>query len=155
MAVLPTPGADINVWGDKLNTWLLVDHNADGTNKSVQTLELKVISDTTTLTTGDGQLIFVIPPSLNGLTLVDADAFVTTVSSSGLPTIQLRNITDSVDILSTRITIDASEKNSFTAATQPVINGANAGVTTGDEIAIDVDVAGTGAKGLGVILKFA
>lgn len=32
MATLPTPGGDNNTWGDELNEWLLVDHNADGTN---------------------------------------------------------------------------------------------------------------------------
>jgi len=31
MATLPTPGGDINTWGDELNTYLLVSHNADGT----------------------------------------------------------------------------------------------------------------------------
>lgn len=30
----------------------------------------------------------------------------------------------------------------------------NDGVATGDRIAIDVDAAGTGARGLGVILRF-
>jgi Pectate lyase superfamily protein len=31
VAVLPTPGASIGVWGAALNTWLQVAHNADGT----------------------------------------------------------------------------------------------------------------------------
>jgi hypothetical protein len=116
--------------------------------------EIKVFSDTQTVETGDGKFIFAIPSDLDGLRLVDADAYVTTVSSSGTPTVQIRNVTDSVDILSTRITIDASEFTSYTAATPPVINTANDDVATGDRIAIDVDVAGTGARGLGVILRF-
>lgn len=33
MARLPTPGSDANVWGDVLNTFLTVEHNADGTLK--------------------------------------------------------------------------------------------------------------------------
>lgn len=33
MATLPTPGADIGSWGDELNTFLLVAHNTDGTQK--------------------------------------------------------------------------------------------------------------------------
>jgi hypothetical protein len=57
-------------------------------------------------------------------------------------------------MLTTKITIDASEFTSYTAATAPVIDSANKDVATGDLIAIDVDVAGTGAKGLGVILTF-
>jgi hypothetical protein len=118
-------------------------------------LQLKIIDDTTTLTTGDAKLIFACDDSMNGLNLVDADAFVTTVSSSGLPTVQIRNVTDSVDMLSTKISIDASEFTSYTAATAPVIDGAHDDVATGDLISVDVDVAGTGAKGLGVILSFA
>jgi hypothetical protein len=39
-------------------------------------------------------------------------------------------------------------------ATAAVINTDYDDVATGDLIAIDVDVAGTGAKGLGVILTF-
>lgn len=118
-------------------------------------VQLKVIADAATLTTGDGQLVFAIPAALNGLNLTAAQAFVTTVSSSGTPTVQLRNVTDSVDMLSTRITIDANEFTSYTAAAPPVIDTAHDDVATGDLIAVDVDVAGTGAKGLGVLLTFA
>ncbi len=118
-------------------------------------VQLKIIDDATTLTTGDGKLIFACDDSMNGLNLVDADAYVTTESSSGLPTVQLRNVTDSVDMLTTKISIDASETTSYTAAAAPVIDTAHDDVATGDLIAIDVDVAGTGAKGLGVILTFA
>ena len=67
---------------------------------------------------------------------------------------QIRNITQTADMLTTKITIDASEFTSYTAATAPVIDTGNDDVATGDLIAIDVDVAGTGAKGLGVILTF-
>lgn len=117
-------------------------------------LQIKVIGDTNTLATGDNQIVFGISDDMNGLRLVDADAEVTTVSSSGTPTIQLRNVTAGVDMLSTRITIDANEYSSYTAATAPVIDTPNAGVSTADRIAVDVDVAGTGAKGLIVYAAF-
>lgn len=106
------------------------------------------------LTTGDGKANIFIPAALNGMNLVLAHAAVTTVSSSGLPTIQIANVTDAVDMLSTRITIDASEKTSHTAATPSVIDTSKDDVTTGDELRIDVDVAGTGTKGLVIILTF-
>ena len=106
------------------------------------------------LTTGDGKFYYWVPPELNGMNLVDADAMVGTVSSSGTPTIQIRNVTDTADMLSTRITIDANENTSYTAATAPVINAATDDVATGDQLAIDVDVAGTGTKGLSVVLTF-
>jgi hypothetical protein len=57
-------------------------------------------------------------------------------------------------MLSTRITIDANEKTSYTAATAPVINATYDDVATGDLLAIDIDGAGTGAKGLMVMLQF-
>lgn len=117
-------------------------------------LEVKVFDDATTVTTGDGKMIFCIPLALNGCDLTAVAGFITTVSSSGTPTVQIRNVTQTADMLSTRITIDASEFTSYTAATPPVIDTGNDDVATGDLIAVDVDVAGTGAKGLGVILTF-
>lgn len=95
-----------------------------------------------------------IPAELNGMNLVDIEAYVTTVSSSGLPTVQIRNITQTADMLTTKVSIDASENTSLTAATAPVIDTGNDDVATGDLIAVDVDVSGTGAKGLGVVMSF-
>lgn len=115
---------------------------------------IKVLANDTALTTGDGKAYFTIPDALNGMNLVDADAAVYTASSSGTPTIQIHNLTDTADMLSTLITIDANEYSSYTAATPPVINGAADDVATGDRIRIDVDVAGTGTAGLDVILTF-
>jgi hypothetical protein len=113
---------------------------------------IKVFADDILNTVGDGKFIFAMPEDLDGMVLTSVAGFVTTVSSSGLVTVQVRNITDAVDILSTRVTIDASEFTSYTAATAPVINTANDDLATGDLIAIDVDGVGTGSKGLGVIL---
>lgn len=115
---------------------------------------IPVIHPDEELSIQDGVFTFTIPSQFNGLQLTDADAIVHTVSSSGLPTVQIHNLTDAVDMLSTPITIDASEYNSFTAATQPVISVANCNVATGDRIRIDVDVAGTDTSGLDVILVF-
>jgi hypothetical protein len=115
---------------------------------------IKVFADAQTLSAGDGKFIFSCTEDMDELNLIDAQAYVTTVSSSGTPTIQIRNVTDAVDMLSTRITIDVNEKSSTTAAAQRVINTATDDVATADEIAIDVDTAGTGAKGLGVMLTF-
>lgn len=143
---LDSSGARIHYYDFANNSWRTVT--------TTGRFELKIIDDTTTLTTGDGKLIFMIPTFLNGLNLTVAHAFVTTVSSSDAPTIQIRNVTDSVDMLSTKITIDANETTSYTAATAPVIDTAHDDVATGDLIAIDVDAAGTGAKGLGVYLEF-
>lgn len=125
-----------------------------GSDLGKRVIQVKVIDDLTTLTTGDGKVIFLIPQELNGYNLVGANAFVSTVSSSGTPTIQIRNVTDAVDMLSTRITIDANEYTSYTAAAAAVVNTTYDDVATGDRLAVDVDVAGTGAKGLGIVLTF-
>ena len=114
----------------------------------------QVIADDTALTVEDGKMYFTVPPLLNGMNLVDADAAVATVSTSGLPTIQIRNQTDSVDMLSTAITIDENEFASYTAATPPVIDTDKDDVATGDVLRIDVDLAGTGTLGLHVVLTF-
>jgi hypothetical protein len=106
------------------------------------------------ITTGDGKAYFRVNSVLNGYNLVGVAAHVTTVSSVGIPTIQIANVTDTVDMLSTKLTIDATEKDSSTAATPAVIDATKDDVATGDELRIDIDVAGTGAKGLSVDLTF-
>lgn len=106
------------------------------------------------ITTGDGKAYFRVPSTLNGMNLVAVAAHVTTASSSGTPTIQIANVTQAVDMLSTKITIDANETDSSTAAAAAVIDGANDDVATADELRIDVDVAGTGTKGLIVEMQF-
>jgi len=129
----------------------------DGLAHSVygkEIVQVKVFDDATAVAIGDGAIIFFIPSELNGYNLVTAHAGVSTVSSSGAPTVQIHNVTQAADMLSTRITIDANEKTSYTAAAPPVIDTANDDVATGDEIRIDIDVAGTGCKGLAVILSF-
>lgn len=117
-------------------------------------LHFKVTQDgssATALATGDGQLIAEIIPELDGARPIRVRAYVTTVSTAAGPiSIQIRNITQAVDILSTAITIDDNELSSKTAATAAVIK--THVFKDGDQIAIDVDTAGTGAKGLGVYI---
>jgi hypothetical protein len=130
--------------------WIQV---SGGSASTVARFEIKVISDTSDFRTGDGQFLFAIPIDINGFSLSSVAGFVTTVGSS-LTTVQIRNATTANDMLSTAITIDVSETTSYTAATPPVINPTFAIVSTADLIAVDIDGAGTGAKGLGVILGF-
>lgn len=115
--------------------------------------EIKVFGDTNVVATGDGKFIWGIPEDLDGWEIFHVFSFVSTVSSSGLVTVQIRNITAGVDTLSTPVTIDAGDFTSYGAATEAVIDTANAGVSVADLMSIDVDAAGTGAKGLGVGLR--
>ena len=113
-----------------------------------------VIADHTALTTGTGKMYFTVPPTLNGMNLIDADAMVHSVSTSGLPTIKILNETDGNFMLSTPITIDVAEYSSYTATTPPVIDTTKDDVVTGDLLRIDVDGAGTETEGLHVVLTF-
>jgi hypothetical protein len=118
--------------------------------------EIKVFEDDVVVTPGDAAWILPLGQDLDASVLIGCEAFVTTASSSGGIQVQLRNITNgNVDMLSTKLNIDPNEKSWETAATQPVINLANDDVSSSDEIAIDVDAAGVGAKGLTIILYFA
>lgn len=106
------------------------------------------------ITTGDGKTYFRVPSVMNGYNLVAIAGSLTTASSSGIPTIQIRNSTQTADMLTTKLTIDASETDSSTATTPAVIDTANDDVATGDKLHVDIDVSGTGAKGLYVELTF-
>ena len=121
------------------------------------------VGSATTLTTGDGkgEVFYRVPSELNGWNLVGVAAAVDTVSSSGTPTFQVRRrrltsatATSDADMLSTAITIDASEFDSKDATTAAVINTSNDDVNTGDRIFADCDTAGTGTKGMSITLVF-
>lgn len=123
-----------------------------GSNTGKRVIQIKLWDETTAITVGDGRFIFRVPAEMAGMVITSVRAYVTTVSSSGTPTFQIRSITDSVDVLSTLLTIDVSEKSSTTAVTAAVINTANDDLADDEELAIDIDVAGTGAKGAGITI---
>jgi hypothetical protein len=118
-----------------------------------KTVVLKVISETTVLTT-DHTGLFTVPLILNGMDLVQAEAAIYGVSSSNLVTVQIHNLTDTADMLGTEITIKVGEFNSYTADARSAVNAAAENVATGDRFRIDVDGAGTGTDGLDIILTF-
>lgn len=115
-----------------------------------------VFAPTETLATGDGRAYFPIPPELNNYNLIVPHAQVATAPTSSNISIQIHNVTDGVDMLSTPLTIDDGEKSSHTAATPPVVNGAADDVVTGDLLRVDVDAVGSGVAGVGlwVALRF-
>lgn len=79
-------------------------------------------------------------------TVTAVRASVSTASSSGLPTVDINE--GGSTILSTKLTIDANEKTSTTAANAAVIS--DTAIADDAEITFDIDTAGTGAKGLKV-----
>ena len=141
-----------------LNMWIMGKDETyvDNAVADIKTrvVVLKVIADDTALTTGNGKMYFTVPVELNGWDLVTVGAHVYTVSSSGAITVQIHNLTDTADMLSTAITIDAGDKDSKDATTAAVIDTSHDDVATGDEIRIDVDGAGTDTEGLEIRMGF-
>jgi len=106
------------------------------------------------LETGDLKAYFRAPAVMSGWNLVAITGSVSTVSSSGVVNVMLRNVTQTADILSTALTIDASEKDSSTAAAAAVIDTGEDDLTTADQIAVDIDGAGTDTLGLYIELTY-
>jgi len=103
--------------------------------------------ETTALTTGTGKVTFRVP---SAFTLTGVRASLTTAQSSGsIFTVDINQNGSSV--LSTKLTIDNTEKTSVTAATPAVIS--TSAITDDAEITIDIDQIGNGtAKGLKITL---
>jgi hypothetical protein len=114
---------------------------------------IKCLGDLQLLTTGDGLFYFEIDEDLNGYRLHKAEAYLG-VAGTGTTTIQLYNQDRALDMLSTRIQIDSTERKSINASVRSVVNETNALVSVGDMIRVDVDAAATGGKGLGLRLRF-
>lgn len=146
------PNADrVLIWddsaGDFVGATLTSNLEINGTTiRAIETHIIAASDETTTITTGTNKATFALPYAF---TVTAVGASVNTVSSSGTPTIDINEA--GVTILSTKITIDASEKTSLTAAVAAVISDAS--IAAGAEIGIDIDVAGTGAKGLKVWIR--
>lgn len=105
-----------------------------------------ISDESTAITTGTAKVTIRAPRAMTLSTVLGS---LNTVSSSGTPTFDV-NVNGST-ILSTKLTIDASEKTSTTAAV-PVVLSSTA-IALDDEITFDIDVAGTGAKGAKIVLK--
>jgi hypothetical protein len=103
--------------------------------------------ETTALTTGTAKITFRMP---RAVTLTSVRASLTTAQASGsIFTVDINEAGTS--ILSTKLTIDNTEKTSTTAATPPVIS--DTALADDAEMTIDIDQIGDGtAKGLKVTL---
>ena len=102
---------------------------------------------TATITTGTAKFTHRAWPAC---TVNYARAWVVTASSSGKPTFDIND--DGVSIFdTTKLEIDANETSSVTAAASPTI--LNPTIANDSVITIDIDVAGTGAKGWGVMMN--
>jgi hypothetical protein len=115
---------------------------------------VKLFSDSQVVAVGDGRFTITLGQDTDGYTLQRVRLGVSTVSSSGIVQVQLNRQRGAADMLLTRIQIDANEYDSQDASLPYVIDTANDDVLNEDRIRIDVDSAGTGAKGLEIELLF-
>lgn len=146
----------IDATGDDANVSFEINPKGTGVVKSKVTLELTLFGSDADMETGDGKAWFRVPKELDGMNLVAVAGAVYTAGTTGTCDIQVRNHTDTADMLSTKLTIDSAETDSSTAATPAVINTATDDVVEGDIIAIDVDaIHTTPAQGCKVQLTFA
>lgn len=112
---------------------------------NMETLVIAIGDETTAITTGTAKVTFRMPYAFK---VNKVKASLTTASSSGNPAFDINE--GGVSILSTTITIDANELTSATAATPAVIS--DSALADDAEITIDIDTAGTGAKGAKIYL---
>lgn len=116
-----------------------LDHQAE-------MLIVAISDETTAITTGTAKITFYMPFNC---TLVEAWVGLSAQSTSGNPAFDVNKA--GVSIFSTTITVDANEDTSLTAATPPVISTSS--FTKGDKMTVDIDTAGTGAKGAKLYLS--
>lgn len=122
-------------------------------NEPTYCIQFSVIPHDEALASGDDQFEWTVPARLNGYKIVSIHGGVHTVSSSGAITFQFYHQRHGQDILSTALTIDATEFNSYTAATPHVVNASYDDLETGDRIRCDCDGDGTGTEGWDVIIE--
>lgn len=110
-----------------------------------QVIVVACSDETTALTAGAAKVTFRMPFKM---ALSDIRANLNTASSSGVVTVDVNE--GGVSILSTKVTIDANEKTSTTAATPPAISDAS--LADDAEMTVDIDSAGVNATGLKIAL---
>lgn len=118
-----------------------------GADAALDVLCIAASDETTALTTGVGKVTFRMPYAF---TVSAVRASLTTAQTSGaIFTVDINEA--GTTIITTKLTIDNTEKTSQTAATPPVISDSS--IADDAEITIDIDQVGDGtAKGLKVYL---
>lgn len=116
-----------------------------------KSMSIIVFAQATDVVVGDAVITFPIPPALNGMNLVNANAIANVAGTTNATTIGVRNVTDSQEMLSTAISIASGD----TVGTPGVVNAALDDVVTNDVLRIDIEgQCTTPAKGLMVTLEF-
>ena len=109
-------------------------------------LAVAISDETTALTTGTAKVTFRMPFAM---TVTAVRASLSTASTSGNPTFDINEGGTSI-LGANKLSIDANEKTSTTAATATSIS--DSALADDAEITVDIDTAGTGAKGAKVYI---
>lgn len=105
--------------------------------------------------TGDGKYYIHVSKAMDGKDLTHVHAEVIVAGTTGVLTVQVHNLTDAADMLSTELTVDTGETGSDTAAAPHVVDTAADAVAEDDVLRIDIDtVHTTPATGLILTLQF-
>jgi hypothetical protein len=143
--IVTNDGADFTLSGS-----VIADMVYDGTQwvvvnpaRVAQEIITAVSDETTALTTGTAKVTFRMP---NAMTLTDVRASVTTAPTGSVLTVDINE--SGTSVLSTKLTIDAGEKTSTTAATPAVIS--DSALADDAEITIDIDGVGSTVAGAGL-----
>lgn len=119
------------------------DQISAGVSSPVESIIVACSDETTALTTGTAKVTFRMPYAF---TLTAVRASVTTAPTGAAIAVDINE--GGVSILSTVITIDATEKTSTTAATPAVISDSS--LADDAEITIDIDAVGSTVAGAGL-----
>ncbi len=123
--------------------WYMLDSSAAGP----EVFSFAISDETTAITTGTAKLTWRAPYA-GTITAVYAE--LNTTSSSGNPAFDINK--NGTTVLSTVLTVDASETDSATAATPAVISVPT--FAARDVFTFDIDTAGTGAKGAKITILY-
>ena len=142
-------------WAQAIIDALTAEHGSDGTHAGSKpsSIGIYAIDEDLSLVVENGIAYFTVPEELNGMDLSAVHARVITAPTGAAINIQIANVTDSVDMLSTVLSIDATEFGSDTAETPAVIDTDKDGVVTNDLLRIDVDQIGSTIPGKGLIVR--
>ena len=121
-------------------------------NYGIRYVQIMAVAADTDLTVADGLAYFHVPAGLNGMDLVEVHAEVFTAPVGSTATFEISLNGASTQMLSTNITIDASETGSDTAATAAVINTSTDDVDTNDLIQINCTQVGSSTAGKGLLV---
>ena len=131
-----------------LDGFLVLGERAASTSTNpIEAWIIPISDETTSLSSTTAAVTFRMPYAF---TVTGVRASLATASSSTTPAVQFDINEGGASILSTKLTIDATEKTSTTAATPAVLSDAS--LADDAEITIDIDHPGAAAKGAKVTI---